>query len=283
VSLIDGLSTTTQALVVVGFFASMAIIGLYLVRRVVSVETLREDHEVAGWIFGVVGAFYGVVLAFVIVAAWQRFDRADAKAQAEGLALSDLYSLSFGFRQPELRRQIVGAVHDYADQVVNHEWNQMANYTYEQSLDGEGKLWRILLDYEPRNSREQTVLDKSLDAMDQLSDVRRLRYVYYKEDLPSVVWIIIYIGAVITIGFSYFFNTRNFRSQAIMCGTFAALIGLTIMAIAELSGPYQGAINVSDAPFRFVLNLINENSLGSYVSSPAAVPTAIPQPPAASH
>ncbi|HKM98929.1 MAG TPA: DUF4239 domain-containing protein [Candidatus Binataceae bacterium] len=256
--LIDGLGTAAQAWVVVAFFGAVSILGLYIVRRTVPVEVLRENHEVAGFTFGVVGAFYGVVLAFVIVAAWQRFDRADAKAQSEALALSDLYSLSFGF-PPSLRSQVVRSVHDYAEQVVYHEWDQMASMTYERSLDGEGTLWHVLLSYEPSNAREQVVLDKSLDAMNQLSDARRLRYVYYNEDLPSVVWIIIYIGAAITIGFSYFFNTRNFRAQAIMCGTFAALIGLTIMAIAELSGPYQGAINVSSAPFVFVLHMIDSD------------------------
>ncbi len=28
--------------------------------------------------------------------------------------------------------------------------------------------------------------------MSQLNDSRRLRYVYYSEDLPSLVWIVIY-------------------------------------------------------------------------------------------
>ena len=273
--LIENLSTPIQAFAVVFFFAGVSILDLYLVRRNVAEETLREDHDVAGFTFGVVGAFYGVVLAFVIVAAWQRFDRADAKAQSEALALSSLYSLSFGFQQP-MRGQVVAAVRDYADEVVNHEWDQMANLSYVRSLDGEGNLWRVLLSYEPQNSREQVVLDKSLDSMDQLSDARRLRYVYYGEDLPSVVWIIIYIGAAITIGFSYFFNTKSFRSQAIMCGTFAALIGLTIMAIAELSSPYQGAINVSSAQFKFVLTMIDNDSTRPHRSNSSPSPQQVP-------
>ena len=212
-SAIENFSTASQAFIVVIFFAAASILGLILVRRNVDVETLREDHDVAGFTFGVVGAFYGVVLAFVIVAAWQRFDRADAKAQSEALALSDLYSLSLGFGEP-MRGQVIAAVHDYANEVVSQEWDMMAHYNYRRSLAGESRLWHVLLDYEPQNSREQVVLDKSLDAMSELSDARRLRYVYYQEDLPAVVWIIIYIGAAITIGFSYFFNTKNFRIQA---------------------------------------------------------------------
>jgi hypothetical protein len=261
VGLIENLSTAAQAVLVVLFFSGISILGLYIVRRTVRLEALRDDHDVAGFIFGVVGAFYGVVLAFVIVAAWNRFDRADGKAQAEALALSNLYSLSFGFAPP-MRSQVVNAVREYADEVVNREWAQMSELSYERSLDGEGNLWHVLLGYQPANDREQVVLDKSLDAMDQLSDARRLRYVYYHEDLPSVVWIIIYIGAAITIGFSYFFSPRNPRYQIVMCATFAALIGLTIMAISELSSPYQGAVNVSSAPFRFVINMIDRDSGG---------------------
>ena len=277
--LIENLSTGAQAMVVVIVYASCTIAGLYIIRRTVPVETLREDHEVAGFTFGVVGAFYGVVLAFVIVAAWERFDRADAKAQAEALALSDLYSLSFGFAPP-MRAQVTHAVLFYAHQVVDQEWGEMANYAYKRSLGGEGELWHVLLKYQPQNSREEVVLDKSLDAMNQLSDARRLRYVYYKEDLPSVVWIIIYVGAFITIGFSYFFNTRSFRSQSIMCGTFAALIGLTILAISELATPYQGAVNVSSGPFEFVIHMIetDQQALSPANAPITAAPSASPAP-----
>ena len=87
--------------------------------------------------------------------------------------------------------------------------------------------------------------------MTQLSDFRRLRYVYYSADLPSVIWIVIYAGCAITLGFSYFFVAR-FREQAIMCGTFAALIGLTILAISELATPYQGAVVLSNEAFKIV-------------------------------
>jgi len=48
------------------------------------------------------------------------------------------------------------------------------------------------------------------------------------------------------------------------------------MAIAELSGPYQGAINVSDAPFKFVLNLVDKNSMREFapdLGPPAAMPS----------
>ena len=78
---LDSYSVALQATVVAFGFAGITIAGLFIVRRLVPWETLRENHEVAGFTFGVVGAFYGVVLAFVIVAAWQRYENANEKAQ----------------------------------------------------------------------------------------------------------------------------------------------------------------------------------------------------------
>jgi hypothetical protein len=38
-----------------------------------------------------------------------------------------------------------------------------------------------------------------------------------------------------------------------MCAIFASLLGLTIVAILELARPYQGAVTVSDRPFKYAL------------------------------
>jgi hypothetical protein len=256
VDFIDSFSTTTQSIIVVLVFSGLTVAGLYFVRSRVSSEQLKEDHDVAGFTFSVAGAFYGVILAFVIVAVWQRFERANEKAQDESLALSNLYNLSGGFDQPT-RDELQEALHTYATNVVDHEFKQMSENKYTLSMHDENILWHLLLQYSPANSQQQTFLDKSVDQMAALSDARRLRYVYYSEDLPGVIWVVIYVGCVITLGFSYFFSTRLFRSQAIMSATFAAIIGLTILAISELATPYQGAVVVSDEGFRFLVGSMN--------------------------
>jgi hypothetical protein len=50
---------------------------------------------------------------------------------------------------------------------------------------------------------------------------------------------------------------ETFPSQALMCGIFSSLLGLTILAILELAHPYQGAVVVSDAPFKFAITRMN--------------------------
>jgi hypothetical protein len=119
-------------------------------------------------------------------------------------------------------------------------------------------LWALLASYDPSNGRQSMLVDKSYDQLQLISEARTLRYMYGNEELPSVVWLVIYAGLFITVGFSYFFGLDTFPSQALMCGIFASLLGLTILAILELAHPYQGSVVVSDLPFRFAITRMNE-------------------------
>ena len=252
-------STMVQVGVIIVVFSSLSILGLYIVRRTVPLERLKQNHEVAGFTFGVIGAFYGLLLAFVIVAAWERFDRADEKVQGEAMALASLYRLSKGFPQP-LEHNLQQAIRDYTEHAINVEWPAMARYTHGRPDNPTGALglWALIGAYDPSGARQNLLVDKSYDQLQQLGEDRSLRYLYGTEDFPSVVWLVIYAGLFITIGFSYFFGLDTFPSQALMCGIFSSLLGLTILAILELAHPYQGTVTVSDAPLRFAITRMNE-------------------------
>jgi hypothetical protein len=96
-------------------------------------------------------------------------------------------------------------------------------------------------------------VDNSFDQLTQLSNALSLRYLYSRDNLPSVVWVVIYAGLFITIGFTYFFGLETFGSQALMYAIFSSLLGFTIVAILELAHPYQGAVTISDHPFQYAL------------------------------
>src|SRR5271156_5532121 len=117
---------TGQIIFVIVAFGGGSVIGLCLVRWLVPLDRLQKNHEVAGVTFGVLGAFYGLVLAFVIVAAWERFNQANVNSHEEATALESLYKLGAGFSEP-MRTQIDSAVFEYTQNVVEKEWPQMAN------------------------------------------------------------------------------------------------------------------------------------------------------------
>jgi hypothetical protein len=225
----------------------------------VPLERLKQNHEVAGFTFGVIGAFYGLLLAFVIVAAWERFDRANEKVQGEAMGLASVYRLSKGFPEP-LQHELQAALRGYAEHAINVEWPEMAAAPSGNVVDnptGSLELWALVASYHPSDARQSLLVDKSYDQLQLVSENRALRYMYGSQDFPSVVWLVIYAGLFITIGFSYFFGLETFRSQALMCGIFASLLGLTIIAVLELAHPYQGSVVVSDSPFQYALTRMN--------------------------
>jgi hypothetical protein len=253
------LPTMVQIIVVTVTFSGLSVLGLYLVRILVPLETLKKNHEVAGFTFGVLGAFYGLLLAFVIVAAWERFDRANANVEEEGVALISLYRLSKGYAAPaagDLQR----AIRAYTHRLIEVEWPDMANANFASIDDSVGtlSLWQIVATYKAEDSRQTVLVDKSFDQLSKLTEETALRYLYSKENLPSVVWLVIYAGLFITIGFSYFFGLETFWSQALMCAIFSALLGLTILAILELAHPYQGTVTVSAQPLRYALSRMDD-------------------------
>ncbi len=250
-----------QIVFVLVVFGGGSVAGLYIVRRLVPVDQLQKNHEVAGITFGVLGAFYGLVLAFVIVAAWERFNQANANSHEEATALESLYKLGAGFSEP-MRTQLDAAVLEYTHRVVEKEWPQMANNTYRAEKGSDLNFWSIVLSYHTADSREQMLVDKAIDQLNIIDQARNQRILFYDDDLPSVVWLVIYLGCVITIGFSYFFGSNIFRAQVAMCAFFSILLGVTILAILELAHPYQGSVTITDEPFRYALSRMEE--VGNY-------------------
>jgi Protein of unknown function (DUF4239) len=250
-------SVTGQIAFIVAVFGGGSVAGLYIVRRLVPIDHLQKNHEVAGVTFGVLGAFYGLVLAFVIVAAWERFNQANTNAHAEATALESLYKIGAGLSEPT-RTRLQSAVLEYTHRVIDREWPEMATNDYHAEKGRSIKLWSTLLSDRTTDSRELLLLDKAIDQLAIIGESRNIRILFYDDDLPSVVWVVIYLGCAITIAFSYFFGSNMFRAQLVMNALFSILLGITILAILELAHPYQGVVTIPDEPFRYALARMQE-------------------------
>ncbi|HKQ99153.1 MAG TPA: hypothetical protein VJT09_00690, partial [Pyrinomonadaceae bacterium] len=98
--------TFLVGVVVVGVSVLLAHLGLHLVRRKVPLTTLQAHHEVAGFIIGVLGAIYAVLLAFVVVVVWNQFEDAKAAVGREANKLNDLARMAEGFPDEPRRRAL---------------------------------------------------------------------------------------------------------------------------------------------------------------------------------
>ena len=139
------LPTVLSFLIVAVLSASIAVLGLKLVRRKFSAEMMKEHHEVAGFIFNAFGLIYAVLVAFVVFATWTDFDNTKKDIELEASCLSDLFFDSQGFPEP-LRTSVQSAIIEYAETVVNEEWDYLARVESSSAgLTVTQKLWGAYL------------------------------------------------------------------------------------------------------------------------------------------
>jgi uncharacterized membrane protein YgaE (UPF0421/DUF939 family) len=142
----------------VGMAILVAIAGMLLVRRSVTLSLLESHNEVAGFIYAVVGVIYAVLLTFVVVTVWERFDHAQATVEQEANTLTDLFRNAQAFSE-ETRDRPQGQIRAYVETVLREEWTTMArgeaSPAARQALH---RLWQDYLEVEPRNSYEPRVL-----------------------------------------------------------------------------------------------------------------------------
>ena len=81
-----------------------------------------------------------------------------------------------------------------------------------------------------------------LYQLDQLTQARRARIVLASGIVPGVVWVVLFFGAVVTIGFTLFFGTENVRAQALMTGALASLIFSGLLIIIAIDRPFSGTV-----------------------------------------
>lgn len=241
---------------IVGASVLLAHLGLRLVRRRVPLPVLETQHEVAGFIIGVLGAIYAVLLAFVVVAVWDQFGDAKTIVEKEANQLNDLSRMAEGFPVPSQQRVLQG-LRAYAQSAIDDEWNTMARGEASQKTQAAmDNLWQIYREVEPQTNRENALYAESLDRLNELSDSRRLRVHASADDIPAVIQILLWGGGLIIIAFTYFFGVKSIRSQAWMTAALAGEVAFVLFLIVALDNPFHGDVRLPPEPIQQVLERI---------------------------
>jgi hypothetical protein len=250
------MSTLLLGVVIVGVSVLLAHVGLRLVRRRVPLPVLQTQHEVAGFIIGVLGAIYAVLLAFVVVVMWNQFEDAKVVVEQEANQLIDLSRMAAGLPAAAQKPALDG-LRSYARAVLDEEWQTMADGRESQraqkAMDG---LWQVYSQMEPQSNRESALYAESLDRLSNVSDSRRLRLHASSNDMPLIVQVLLWLGALVTVSFTYFFGVKSIRSQALMTAALAGEIAFLLFLIVALDNPFHGYVRLSPEPIEQALERI---------------------------
>ena len=229
-------------------FLSLA--GLYLVRRKYSAEVLKENHEVAAIIFNAFGLFYGVLIAFVVFVTWNGYDEATKNLQMEASEALDIFHNAEAF--PDASRKIIQqGVRDYVAAVYNDEVPKMSEGDISLYTGGAHVTLRVLFaQVDATSIPNRELYGESLRCLNNLAQFRRMRIFAGNDTVPPVIWLVLLVGGVFAVSYTFFFVMKNIRAQYLITTTLTVTVTSILFLIYVLDHPFTGTSRVSLEPLR---------------------------------
>jgi hypothetical protein len=224
--------------------ASAAAVGLmYVVRRRSSVDHFFIEIERGAGIFAFLGTAFAVILAFVVLAAFQSFNDAKSGAEEEATTVVEL-SRTAEFFPPAERDPIEGVLICYARAVIDDEWPAMKEGERSPVVQAwVNRFQGALKQLHPETPAQEAAFLQLLEQQDKRTDGRRERISEANRALPAPVWFFLGLGAFVTIGFAMFFADRReaFIVQGSLIACITALVVSGLLLVWFLDHPYENS------------------------------------------
>jgi Protein of unknown function (DUF4239) len=231
---------------------ALAASGLVLVRRRVGLARLVANNEVAGFKFAVVGVIYAVLLAFAVIVVWERYTEAEVAVVHEAGAAATVFRLAAG-PEPEATAVRNGLIR-YLHVVIDRDWPRMAEeHESREATIALNELYTRVLLLESTLSRPPAVLIAMLNQLDAMTEARRTRLHLGVGIMPSVMWLALTVGGILTVGFTFFFGARNLTAQIMMTCILAVIVFMGLFVIVAIDHPFTGPVHVDPMPLEKVL------------------------------
>jgi hypothetical protein len=232
------------ALVVIAVSASLAIGAILLVRRNAPDGSYFNDGDRAAGVFGVLATGFAVLLGLVVVLAFTSYDDARTGAATEALTVAQQYEVAH-LLPPARGRRLAAELICYGRSVIHQEWPRMQDGTQTDAMNPWGvALFRSLRTVDPRTNSEQAAYSKWLDQRLDREAARGARIHGASSVIPTPLWLVLYVTAVMIVGFMLFFADSGERAvvQAVLIGTVVAVMAATILLIRFLDNPYRPGV-----------------------------------------
>lgn len=227
------------AAIVVGV-AALGVLLMFAVRRRARVDHFYEEIERGAGIFSFLGTAFAVLLAFVVLEAFQNFNDARSSAEVEATNVVELSRYADYFPADD-RDRLVGSLICYGRAVANVEWKLMETGQRSPVVqDWVERFEKAIRQLQPSGTAQSTVFLRLLEEDATRAEARRERLTEAARPLPGPVWFILILGAVLTIGIALLFADRRegFLVQASLMAAICALVTSGLLLVWFLDHPY---------------------------------------------
>ena len=237
--------TWLLGLVIIGLATSLSGLGLIIFHRFVHLEVRKAHNDLAGFIIAIVSVMYAVLLAFITIATWEAFSKAQDIVDNEADYIGSIYRDTQGL-PPSIGQAIRDDLQTYVTTVIKDEWPmQQRGKTPEQGWVPLHKLHSTIVTMQPATRGEEVLQAEFLRTLNELYSARGSRLSAAQGHIPEVVWWFILIGGALTTGFTYLFGFHDFRMHMVMTMWVAASLSLVVVLIVALDWPFRGEVSIS--------------------------------------
>ena len=225
------------------------VLVLAWVRRRYGIKIFKANHDVTGVTFNVIGVLYTVLLAFVMITVWERYSRTGEYCETEGNQLADLHRDSYMLPDAD-QQKVREAIIQYARAVEQKEWKCMIyRKDCPEAVAAMNNLWQAYYSVKPKTDSEKIWYREDVEKLNDLADYRRLRILASKTRIHWVIWTLLLVGGVMTMGYMNFFGMESFRVHLVMTISLAVMLILILFIIYSLDNPFWGDPHISPEPF----------------------------------
>ena len=228
--------------------------GMFLVRRRVlpRLQVHVQDSEFAGAMVQCVMVFYGLAVALIAVSVWQTYSDVSTTVSREAITLGALYRDASSYPEP-VRGALQTDLREYVRQIIDEAWPlQQHGKVPTRGVEMIDDFQKVLTAYEPATEGQKLLHGETLRAYNQMVEARRLRLDSVQTGLPSVMWVVILVGAIIGLSSTFFFRVEDARLHAILVTLLSTFMALVIFMIFALDRPYRGDLGVPSDPYQLI-------------------------------
>jgi uncharacterized integral membrane protein len=193
-----------------------------------------------------------VLLAFAVIVVWQKFSDAETAVVQEAGAAATLYRLASGPEPDAVATR--AALTNYLRLAIDRDWPQMAagedSREVTQALDA---LYADALRLMEKGSRQPAIFGEIFKQLDAITQARRIRLQVARGIVPGILWLVLFCGAVLTVGFTFFFGTKNLPAQVMMTGILSAIVFMGLLVIVSIDHPFTGPVHIGSEPLQHVI------------------------------
>jgi len=205
-----------------------------------------------------IGVFYGITVGLIAVGVWNTNSSATELVSKEATAIATLHR-DFGGYPATFRDALRPKLREYTVFVIEQAWPAQ-KIGQGQRLDAGARilddLQSKLYSFEPTTPGQVALHTETLSAYNKLIEYRRLRLDAVDNQLSGVMWLVIWIGAAISITIAYFYKIEDPKLHVTLVALMAAFLAMLLFMIVINDRPFFGYISISSEPYKLILDRV---------------------------